>query len=1128
MAGENINRKLNIYINDKEVVNSATGINKALASVRNQMKSLVKGTDDYDEKLKVLKATYAQLKDEQEAFNEELELSNNNFGAARESAISFFTALASGDVASAQTAILGMRGAILATTKAAWAFVTTPLGIFFTALAGIAGVTKMWVNYNEEVYKANKLTNGITKLTGDNLDSVRVRAQALSETFDQDFTKVLETARALVNEFDISYEEALSSLEEGLIKGGAANDEFLDSMREYPTFFATAGYSLAEFQNLVNSGLDVGIYQDKLPDAIKEFTLSVNEQTKSASDALRNAFGKEFTSNLLKGVKDGSITAKQALELISKEAERIGLNAQQAQQLTADLFRGAGEDAGGALKIFEAVNKSLKDQIEPLNEVEQATAELVKSNKDLAQAQEDALKSDGYARWKTKALIALNEVKKGFWDLTAAIFNNETEQAAALKNTGKQKGLEEYNAVLKNIANTSKEQQEATKKEMLARERENIRVNQAIIKSEKEKRESIIGGDRALFHHQTKLEEAALIQVTKSAEKIKLLKQASSNNAGGKSGGSRNTNSAADQDADKKASEEAAKLREKELKAAQKHAEELIKQELDLQKQLLATRRTAEDMKLGLIADDYEREKALINADFNRKIEDYKANAAKEQEEIAKIKTELASSKTSKSDASVLKKQLAERLEIQAAYNQTAVLSEQTRVTKLAALEEKYLQKSFQDQETKNARELQNLRTRQTEELNSVKTLEDAKAVLAQYLSDDELSKVTSLSNAKKEIKKRFLKEEFDLQQRQLYDIMAKAREILGQTDEFGLELISGEERDKVLKFLDDAAAKLAALGVKDPNAEDKDKALAGLSGIDILGFNPEQWAMAFDNLTTFEGKLAAITAVVGGLQNAFGMYFNFLDAGDKRNLQRFESANNKKRAALADQLEKGYISQEVYNARLAKADQELAKKKAEIEYKQAKRQKAMQAAQVISSTALAIMGIWRDFPKFDFGISAGVMSGIVGTLGAAQLATVLAQPLPDKNGFYDGGFTGTGNPRGEAGPVHFNEYVVPQKVLFSNDPVVPHIVGYLEGKRTGKITSSNQEEGTMSSSQQTTSVSTQDSPVMLSFMARMFQIFDKLEKEGFVGFIENDIKTARKIRDKIKEVEKLENNAKA
>jgi hypothetical protein len=36
----------------------------------------------------------------------------------------------------------------------------------------------------------------------------------------------------------------------------------------------------------VNSG-DLAIYQDKLPDAIKEFALSVNEQTKGVSDALK-------------------------------------------------------------------------------------------------------------------------------------------------------------------------------------------------------------------------------------------------------------------------------------------------------------------------------------------------------------------------------------------------------------------------------------------------------------------------------------------------------------------------------------------------------------------------------------------------------------------------------------------------------------------------------------------------------------------------------------------------------------------------------------------------------------------------------------------------------------------------
>jgi hypothetical protein len=34
------------------------------------------------------------------------------------------------------------------------------------------------------------------------------------------------------------------------------------------------------FQNLVNSGIDLAIYQDKLPDAIKEFALSVNDKLK--------------------------------------------------------------------------------------------------------------------------------------------------------------------------------------------------------------------------------------------------------------------------------------------------------------------------------------------------------------------------------------------------------------------------------------------------------------------------------------------------------------------------------------------------------------------------------------------------------------------------------------------------------------------------------------------------------------------------------------------------------------------------------------------------------------------------------------------------------------------------------
>ena len=144
-----------------------------------------------------------------------------------------------------------------------------------------------------------------------------------------------------------------------------------------------------------------------LPDAIKEFNLSITEQTDAAKAALTNAFGEKFTSNLLKGVKNGSITAKEALATISAEAKRIGLNSQQAQLLTADLFKGAGEDAGGALKIVEAVNIALNEQEKPLTEIQQIQKEQLDTSKELnsTYTQLFASGSKGFNVWIQKGKL---------------------------------------------------------------------------------------------------------------------------------------------------------------------------------------------------------------------------------------------------------------------------------------------------------------------------------------------------------------------------------------------------------------------------------------------------------------------------------------------------------------------------------------------------------------------------------------------------------------------------------------------------------------------------------------------------------------------------------------------------
>ena len=76
-------------------------------------------------------------------------------------------------------------------------------------------------------------------------------------------------------------------------------------------------------------------------------------------------------------------------------------------------------------------------------------------------------------------------------------------------------------------------------------------------------------------------------------------------------------------------------------------------------------------------------------------------------------------------------------------------------------------------------------------------------------------------------------------------------------------------------------------------------------------------------------------------------------------------------------------------------------KKIAEIEKKAAQRKKAYAIADTIINTAAAIIGIWKDFPKDDFGATAAIMSVGMGILGAAQVATIASTPV-------DGSSTGS------------------------------------------------------------------------------------------------------------------------
>ena len=279
-------------------------------------------------------------------------------------------------------------------TRSALAFIATPIGAAIAAIASIGIATAAIFKFNQEVAKANTQIEQLTNRTGAAVDRLREQGNAIESAFGKDATDAIKELVSLQDSFGVSSEEAFQIYLDGLARGGASSQEFGDSIAEYGTLFSQSGFSAQEFVNILNTGIDLGIYSDKLPDAIKEAGISLKEQTTATQDALTNAFGASFTEEVLDGVNTGQKTVKEALFEIAEESQRVGLNQQQLATITADVFRGAGEDAGGALVIFDALNQSIDLNSESLSDLAKAEKQSAELFRELEEAKTRAFKSD--------------------------------------------------------------------------------------------------------------------------------------------------------------------------------------------------------------------------------------------------------------------------------------------------------------------------------------------------------------------------------------------------------------------------------------------------------------------------------------------------------------------------------------------------------------------------------------------------------------------------------------------------------------------------------------------------------------------------------------------------------------
>ena len=209
------------------------------------------------------------------------------------------------------------------------------------AIGAAMGVSAI-IDATKEFGKLQSVVSAYTGQSGVAANDMITNAKTIADTYDVEASRVLEAANTLTKQMGGTMESNLALITQGFRKGANVNGEFLDSLREYPAQFRAAGLSAAESIALITDGAKKGVYSDKAADTIKEMTLSLREMTQIQRDALA---GIGIDANkLLSDMNSGAVSPFQAMQKIVGVMDNFDVAAQQT--VIADIFKGAGEDAG--------------------------------------------------------------------------------------------------------------------------------------------------------------------------------------------------------------------------------------------------------------------------------------------------------------------------------------------------------------------------------------------------------------------------------------------------------------------------------------------------------------------------------------------------------------------------------------------------------------------------------------------------------------------------------------------------------------------------------------------------------------------------------------------------------------
>lgn len=901
--------------------------------------------------------------------------------------------------------IEGLNTKTKALAQTLMGLISNPWVLSFLGIAGVVVGFKWWYDYNKGLIEASRLTENFTGATGEAADKVTADMSAMADHMGKGYDETIGAANTLVQQFGISWDEAIGKMKDGIQAGADMSGNMLANIDRFAPALRDAGVSADEFMAILSETRN-GIFNEQGIQNIVKAGTRLKAMTPQIEKSL-NDVGIS-AKQMQKDLETGQLSMLDAVQQVAGKLKELPENSQEAGQIMKNVFgRTAAEGGTLLIQSIADVNTNLDKAKENMGDLGRANREQMEAQQELQRTLIAVFKMYGtsfevmIANAKTFVTQGLTKIIKGCVDVVNWFINMYNESAylrmriAAVVAVFKSLWTV-AKAAFDLIVNGFKNTGTAIEGVMLILSGE-FEAGLNRIKSaftdgwDKMKNIAINAGKEIGSNFADEFNAAS----------ERRLKPVNISLDGESIPGSNQNQTKTPIDPNKKIqSDDDKKKADKEAAKAAKEAEKRAKEELKRINEL-------EEAKINIMAESHEKELLLIRLKFKKKIDEVRGDGETEkslrlqlaeecaaevakceekyQKELSKINLEnrLASVKEGSDE------ELTIRLAMLEQKRQEEIKAAEKTGADVSFIDAKYAKEREKLQEDHAKKRMDKIEKEYAEEQSKRDTQLTLDLAALKKSYNKKLNEANGNSKKMEDAEKEYNKKVAAIQRQYAEETAQHTIDMLEKV--LDAENLTAEQRIEAERKLAKAKADFEdtiAQNAIDKTKEATDKSTKiikewwnEMSDADKINFILDQTAQflnAFADLasTIFDGQIEKIEE----MQEA-------LSESSENEIERITELVEKK--VITE--EEGEARKRAAEAATAKKQEELEKKKQKLQHKQAVWEKANSLAQAAISTA---MGITTTIAQL--GMPAAIpMIALTAAMGAIQIATIAAQPIP-------------------------------------------------------------------------------------------------------------------------------------